>query len=454
MLEVPISDKNPAIEKDNSKCIKCGYCMHVCHDEITVAKMYDLDKVKEPICINCGQCTNMCPTEALQEKIHYWKILELLKNKKKILTISIAPAVRVALGEEFALEQQNLAGKIVTALKEIGFDYVFDITFGADLTIVEEAYELVKKIKNKESLPLFTSCCPAWVKYAEIFYPEILPYLSTCKSPIAMQSTIIKTYFARQEKINPQDIINIVVAPCTAKKAEAKRKELNRAKNYVNSSSLVDTDYVLTTRELAILLKKYDVDFNCLKETNFDSPLGKGSSAGLLFGNSGGVCEAVLRTSYYYLTGKNLKEEDLIIKEARGIKEIKEIFFNIDDVKIKGVVVNGIKNAKILIDKVLNKECNYDFIEVMSCYGGCVDGGGQPKITLLNKQKIRKKRMQAIYDEDNISTNRLCHENPEIKIIYEEYLDMPNSPLAQQLLHTRYMDKSYMLGGIVDESAN
>lgn len=439
-----IYDKNnEAIVKDESKCVACGYCVKTCRDEVTVARMYEIDKTQKPICINCGQCVNMCPTESIHERFDYLKVKKLLNDSKMIKVVSIAPAVRVAIGEEFGLlSSQNLEGKIVTALKKLGFDYVFDITFGADLTIMEEAKELVNRLNNGGVLPMFTSCCPAWVKYAEIFYSEFLPNLSTCKSPIAMQSTMIKTYFAKEKNIAPESIINVVIAPCTAKKSEIKRSEINRAKE-----GLSDTDFVLTTRELAMLLKEENVNFMNLEETNFDSPLGKGSSAGLIFGNTGGVCEAALRTVYYYLTGKNLEKEQLIFHEIRGMSGLKETTLKIGDKTIHVAVANGMKNAKVLLDQIKERNSTYHFIEVMNCLGGCTAGGGQPKITLLNMNKTKISRLDTIYKEDEKSSLRFCHENPEIKDIYSKFLGEPNSLLAKQLLHTTYEDKSYLLGG-------
>lgn len=440
-LEVPISKKNDALVKNDKKCITCGHCKKVCENDITVARMFKISPNREPICINCGQCANICPTEAIHERFDYLKVKNILHDKKgKIVVMSIAPAVRVALGEEFGLAPgTNLEGHIAAALKKLGANYVFDITFGADLTIMEEAMELVDRIKNNGVLPMFTSCCPAWVKYAEIFYPELLPNLSTAKSPISMQSTIIKTYFANKIKVSPNKIINIVIAPCTAKKSEIKRQELSYTKK--------DTDYLLTTRELALLLKEENIDITKLKSRKFDSPLATGSGAGVIFGSTGGVCEAALRTAYYFITGKNLKKEELNFKNVRGMSGIKEAEIDIEGNIIRVAVCNGMKNAQELIEKVLNKEVEYHFIEVMNCLGGCIAGGGQPKITLLNMSETKSFRMESLYAEDEKMTLRLCHKNPEIKIIYKSFLDKPNSKIAHKLLHTKYKDKSYILGG-------
>lgn len=440
-LEVPVSKNNNAIEKDENRCITCGYCKKVCTDDVTVARMFEIKEGIEPICVNCGQCANICPTEAIHEKFDYLKVKEILKNKNgKIVTFEIAPAVRVALAEDlYGKVGDNLESKIPTALKAIGADYVFDVTFGADLTIMEEASELVERIKSKKRLPQFTSCCPAWVKYCEIFYPEYINNLSTAKSPIAMQSTIIKTYFANKMNLSSEDIINIAVAPCTAKKSEVARKELN-----LNDK---DTDFVLTTRELAKLLKEENIPVSSLEDGEYDSPLGKGSGAGVIFGASGGVCEAALRTAYYLITNKNLSKEELDFKSIRGMDGIKEATITIDGIEVKVAVCNGMKNAKQLLDKLKNNEVYYDFIEIMNCIGGCIAGGGQPKITLLEMENTKKKRMAALYKEDEAMTLRLCHENKEIIDIYNDYFEKPNSELAEKLLHTSYQDKSYLLGG-------
>ena len=438
-LEVAVSKNNDAIEKDYNKCIQCGYCKKVCVDEIISSKLLEKKKDAEPLCINCGQCSNICPTEAIHEKFDYLKVKEILKNRddKKII-ISVAPAVRVALGEDLGFEVGvNLEKKIPDILRTLGADYVFDITFGADLTIMEEAMEFANRIKNNTRIPQFTSCCPAWVKYCEIFYPSLLNNLSTAKSPISMQSSIIKTYFAQISGINPQDIINIVVAPCTAKKTEINRKELSVTEK--------DTDFILTTRELALLIKEDNINIENISDSNFDSPISTGSGAGVIFGSSGGVCEATLRTAYYYLTGNNL--ENIEFTELREIKGIKEASISVNNKEIKVAVCNGIRNAKVLIEKILKDESYYDFIEVMSCTGGCIAGGGQPKATMLYMAETKEARSNALYSEDEKMNVRLCHENIEIKELYEKFLKEPNSDIAKKILHTKYEDKSYLLRG-------
>ena len=445
-LEVPISKNNEALTKETKKCITCGHCKKICTNVITVAKRFKIDSKHEPICIECGQCANICPTESIHEKFEYLKVKNHLKDKKgKTIIFSIAPAVRVALGEEFNLEAgTNIEKKLPTALKKLGADYVFDITFGADLTIMEEATELVERIKeNNKKLPQFTSCCPAWVKFCEIFYPKLLPNLSSAKSPITMQSTIIKTYFAKKINVKPDDIINIVVAPCTAKKAEIKRKKIN----YTSW----DTNYVLTTRELSNLLKEENIDISKQKDSDFDSPLETGSGAGVIFGATGGVCEAALRTAFYLITGKNLRKDDLVFNVIRGMNGIKAANVKIGNKTIKVAVCNGMNSATELIDKLLKKEVYFDFIEVMNCPGGCLAGGGQPKITLLNMKDTKEKRMNSLYKEDEELPLRLSHENPEIKAIYKEFLNYPNSNIAKKLLHTKYYDKSNLLEGIKND---
>lgn len=437
-IALPISNENPAIMKDTSKCIQCGYCVRICRNDVTVAKMYDLGITHEPICINCGQCANYCPTESIRERFDYLKVERLLSNPEKVVVVSLAPAVRVALGEEFGIEAgKNIYKKIVTALKKLGFKYVFDITFGADLTVMEEALELVERIKNNKNLPMFTSCCPSWVKYAEIFYPELIPNLSTCKSPIAMQSTTIKTYFAKKEGIDLGRLVNVVIAPCTSKKYEIKRDEINVTKR--------DTDYVLTTRELAKMIKDNNIDLLKLEDGKFDSPLGLGSSAGVIFGSSGGVSEATLRTAYHYITGKDLEDEKLVFSDVRGMDGIKEVLLDTGEIKLKVAIANGMKNAKTLIDKIKDGKMDYQFIEVMNCVGGCIAGGGQPKLSLLEMRDKKLERMNGLYSEDEKMKRRLSYKNPDIIKIYREFYN--DKDKVHKYLHTTYDDKSYLVKG-------
>jgi len=426
---VHISKDNLGISRIIEKCVDCGVCKTTCQSKVGIC--YGNKINGNPACINCGQCILNCPMGAIVPKYDYQKVNEEILNKDKIVVAFTAPAVRVALGEEFKLEPgTNVEGKMVTALKELGFDYVFDTTFGADLTIMEEASELVERIRNNKNLPQYTSCCPSWVKYAEIYHPELLPNLSTCKSPISMQNAIIKTYFAKIKNIYPERIVTVAITPCTSKKMEIKREEIKYG------------DYVLTTSELGIYLREKNIDFNNLKDTNFDSLLARGSGAGVIFGNTGGVAEAALRTVYYILTGKNPEEKLLNFEEIRGLNDIKEATIKINDIEINVAVVHGLPNLEKLLSQGSNK---YHFIEVMNCRGGCIGGGGQPLVPVAKQEEIRQKRIQALYNCDTISNIRNSYENPDIKKIYDEFLENPLSKLSHDLLHTTYQDKSKLL---------
>jgi len=430
---VEVDENNPSIERDENKCVYCGMCKQTC---------------KVPVCINCGQCANFCPPEAIKEKKDFDKIREIIKNTDKVVIFNTAPAVRVALGEEFeGKDGEYVEGKMVSAIRKLGVDYVFDVTFGADLTIVEEASELVYRIKNGGVLPQFTSCCPSWVKFVEMYYPEFRKNLSTAKSPISMQSAVIKTYFAKLKNIDPKNIISVAVAPCTAKKYEVKREELSDASKYNGDGKYQDTDYVITTRELAEWIKEENVDFYSLEDSQFDDLMGKGTGAGVIFGNTGGVMEAALRTAYYYITGENLPDDKLEFHAVRGMEAIKEASVNINGLEVKVAIAHGIDNARTLLEKIKAGEVSYHFVEVMNCVGGCISGGGQPKITLLKLDETRKKRIESLYSEDERLTRRLSHENPEIKEVYENFLHEPLGEISEQLLHTEYYDKSNLLEG-------
>lgn len=447
---IPIENNNISIKRDFSKCIQCKMCKDVCDNKITVGKMYDLNKTKfHPICINCGQCSNFCPTEAITEKMQYEEVKKAINDPSKVVIFNTAPAVRAALGEEFDKEEGTyFEEKMVGLIRSLGADYVLDITFGADLTIMEEASELVERIKENKNLPMFTSCCPSWIKYAEIFYPNLLKNISSVKSPISMQGSIIKTYFAKKMNINPEDIVNVVVAPCTAKKYEISRPEMNSAGIYHNKEYIRDNDFVITTRELAKWIKEEKIDIDNVALSEFDSPLGRGTGAGIIFGNTGGVTEAALRTAYYLITGEKLNNNDLEFNDVRGLKGIKEAQITIGTNTIKVAVANGMKNAKELIDNILAGKLNYHFIEIMNCEGGCISGGGQPKITLANLDETRRKRINSLYEKDKNMEKRVSFENPDIIDIYKEFLEKPfTSELSKKLLHTHYEDKSYLLNG-------
>ena len=429
-VRVPIEKDNPSIYRDESRCINCGACKNVCKFNVGVYGYYDLENTNnKAICINCGACAMVCPTRSICEKKDY---LEVEKIKDKIKIYITSPAVRVALGEEFDYEiGTNVEKKLVSALRKLGADYVFDTTFGADLTIMEEANELVDRIKNNKVLPMFSSCCPAWVKFVETFYPEFIPNLSTCKSPISMQSAVIKTYFANLINVNKEDIVTIAITPCTAKKAEIKREEFNH-----------DADYVVTTRELADWIRKEDIKFRQLEDSNYDDIMNRGSGAGLIFGNSGGVMEAALRLTYKIITGKKPPKKLLEFNEVRGLSNIKETSVEIGNIKLNLAIINGTNDARKIIEKIKNKELSYDFIEVMTCEGGCIAGGGQPRVHFPVTDEVKLARIKGLYKADVDSDYHTSDENEDIIRIYREFLGNPLGEKSHQLLHTTYVDRS------------
>lgn len=416
---VKIDLDNPSIQRIEEKCIKCGVCLNTCVDDVGLDRQCRLDNSKT--CINCGQCILNCPMGALREKYDYKKVLNLLKDTDKVVTISIAPAVRVALGEEFGLEFGTSMEDVLPAiLKALGFSYVFDVTFGADVTIMEEATELLSRIKSGGKLPMFTSCCPSWVKYARIFHPELLPNISTTKSPIGIQSSLIKSYFKKMNGIE-EDIISVVVAPCTAKKWECQG---------------TDTDYVITTRELTLMIKEVGIDIASLRHCDMDVLLGHGSKSGLLFGRSGGVMEAALSTVHYLLTGSFPKEGQYRLNIDGPINEAS---YKIGDKIINVLVVYGLKN----LESVISNKDKYDFIEVMNCKGGCVGGGGQPLGTRQDVETRRVKRSESLGLQENM--DMYPYENESIKELYKSFLLTPNSDLAEKLLHVKHEDMSDLL---------
>ncbi len=438
-----IDISSASIERDPAKCILCGRCVRVCHEvqkvgAIDFTKRGFLSTVTTPYnkginisdCILCGQCILVCPTAALREKSSMKEVAAALNDKRKFTVVQIAPAVRATLGEEYNMPPgTEVTGKLITGLRRLGFNKVFDTNFSADLTIMEEATELIHRINNNGKLPMFTSCCPGWVKYAEHNKPEILEHISTCKSPHEMEGAVLKTYYAKKMEIDPKDIFVVSIMPCTVKKYESSRSELKE-------ESYADVDAVLTTRELTRFFKLAGIEFNDLPEDNFDDPLGESTGAAAIFGTSGGVMEAALRTAYYKLTGKEL--ETLELEPVRGDKNIKEISIKISDMELNFAVVNGIGNIKPIIDDIQNGTSKYHFIEVMTCPGGCVNGGGQP---IHQKNDKIQKRMKALYQIDSNMTYRRSHENESVKILYEEFFTEPNSYCAHEILHTKYFDR-------------
>lgn len=428
---IPMTEDNPAIMRIEEKCIKCGLCSKICQNKVGIS--YDPKKAKSAVCLNCGQCLLNCPVGAIVPKYCYKKVFDYIKDTDKIVICYVAPAVRVALGDEFEIESgTNVDKKMVTALKKLGFNYVFDVTFGADLTIMEEASELIDKIKNKKKLPQFTSCCPSWVKYAEIYHPEILDNLSTCKSPIAMQGSMVKNYFASMMQIDKENIITVAITPCTAKKYEIEKPDIK------------DTDYVITTTELAMLLRENEISLVDLEDTEFDKIMTTGSGGGVIFGSSGGVAESALRCAHYFITKKDPTDNFLEYNDLRGYEEVKEASVTIDGIKLNVLVCYGMKNIEKLISSGDYKK--YDFIEVMNCPGGCIGGGGQP-LKIISKQKeIIELRSKELYNIDKNLDVRYCYKNQDIIDIYNSYLEHPLSNKSEELLHTKYEDKSSILG--------
>ena len=444
-VEYSVDNISPSIVRDNNKCILCRRCVAVCSQvqdvgvigafnrgfNTTIGSPWDL-KLNDMACINCGQCIINCPVGALYEKDETELVWSMIKDPSKHVVVQPAPAVRAALGEEFGLPMgTSVTGKMVTALRRMGFDRVFDTDFAADLTIMEEANELVERITGGGVLPMITSCSPGWIKFCETYHPDFIPNLSSCKSPHEMLGAMIKTYYARREGIDPKDIAVVSVMPCTAKKFEADRPELGH-------DGMADVDAVITTRELARMIKDAGIDFNMLPDSDFDPLMGESTGAGVIFGATGGVMEAALRTAYETITGETLK--DVNFTQVRGVKGIKEAAIQIGDKTVNVAVVSGTGNASKLFEQIRKGEKEYVFIEIMACPGGCVNGGGQPIVSSTVKMTcdIRAERAKALYGEDEGKPIRKSHENPEIKQIYAEFLKQPGSHLAHELLHTHY----------------
>jgi iron-only hydrogenase group A len=439
-------DVSGPIVRDPEKCILCGRCVRICEEIQGVGAIDFVSRgckayigtafdqgMNVSSCINCGQCIVGCPTGALAEHSHIDDIIAALADPQMMVIVQHAPAVSVTLAEEFGIEPgQDFDGKMVAALRRMGFDRVFDTSFTADLTIMEEASELARRISRSETLPMFTSCSPGWIKFVEQFYPDFIPNLSTCKSPQQMMGAIIKSYFAQRESIDPARIVSVSVMPCTAKKFECSRPEMR-------TGHVPDVDYVMTTRELAQLLRIFGVDLPAMAPQAPDTPFGERSTAGKIFGASGGVMEAAIRTAHYLLTGQELAKPE--IQPLRGMKGLKEIHVVIGKLEVGAAVVSGLMNARKLLDQIRAGRKDLHFIEVMTCPGGCINGGGQPIGADLNAARAR---MQALYKIDQSETLRLSHKNSQVTRLYDQFLGKPLGEKSHQLLHTQYSPRDIL----------
>lgn len=434
--------------RDNSKCILCRRCSSICEKvqgigvigpnqrgfATFIGSPFEMG-LGETSCVSCGQCIAVCPTGALYEKSSIQEVAAAIADSGKHVLVQTAPAVRAALGEEFGFPiGTNVEGKMVAALRRLGFDNVFDTNFGADLTIMEEAHEFIHRVQHGGVLPMITSCSPGWIKYCEHYFPEMTENLSSCKSPQQMFGAIAKSYYAEKMGLNPEDIVSVSVMPCTAKKFEIGRD--NQA-----ASGSPDVDYTITTRELARMIKQAGLRFENLPEESFDIPLGIGTGAGVIFGATGGVMEAALRTAVETLTGEELQK--LEFNDVRGMEGIKEATYEIGDLKVNVAVASGLINARDLLNRVKSGEADYHFIEIMGCLGGCIGGGGQPQQPgyVRNTTDIRGLRAKVLYDSDAGNKIRKSHENPAIKELYSTYLGEPGSEKAHHLLHTTYVKR-------------
>ncbi|MDO9340740.1 MAG: NADH-dependent [FeFe] hydrogenase, group A6 [Bacteroidales bacterium] len=457
-----IDRSSPSFIKDDSKCIRCQRCVRTCSELQYISAIAVSNKgaqmkissfnnrpMSHVVCTNCGQCVNRCPTGALVEKTYIDQVWDAIYDPDKHVVVQTAPAVRVALGEDLGYDPgERVTGKMVNALRQLGFSSVLDTDFSADLTIMEEGTELLLRLKKalvdgdkKVSLPMFTSCSPGWIKFIEHKYPEFLPNLSTCKSPQQMFGALAKTFYARKRNIDPSKIVSVSIMPCTAKKFEADRPEMR-------ASGFKDVDYVLTTRELAVMIKQAGIDFRNIEEAKYDSIMGDSTGAGVIFGATGGVMEAALRTAYEIVTGREVPFRNLNITPVRGMDGVKEATIKIEGcvdawkflegAELKVAIAHGLVNANKIMKLVREGKAPYHFIEIMACPGGCIGGGGQP---IPTNMQIRKNRMKAIYAEDEHMVLRKSHENPEVIAIYKEFLEKPNSHKSHELLHTHYVER-------------
>ncbi|MBR2737638.1 MAG: [Lachnospiraceae bacterium] len=442
-LRVPVERDNPAVMRYSMNCISCGSCARACLEQVGVAGAFDLEKTGDrAVCTYCGQCVAECTGFAMQPKTSIAAARAAIADPSKIVIASTSPAVRVSIGEAFGLPEGTMAeGKLIALLRALGFDRVLDTNTAADMTIMEEASELVRRIREGGPLPMFTSCCPSWVRFAEIFRPEILPNISTAKSPIGMQGATVKTWYAQAEGLDPANIVHIAITPCTAKKAEILRPELNA------SGAGQDTDLVVTIRELAEWAVREDIDYFALEDDYYDDLMGDASGAGAIFGTTGGVMEAALRTGYYLLNGVNPPARFFELGEVRGYQGVREASVDMGAMTLNVAVIHGTANARKFLDEAAVNGKEYHFIEVMTCPGGCIGGGGQPKHFSVRGCIPPAARGEALRAKDEASAVRCSHENPQIRRIYDEFYGAPLSEKAENALHTYYTDKSAALTG-------
>ena len=444
--EYEVDNSAPHMYRDNNKCILCRRCVAVCAKtqgigviganergfKTYIGSAFDMG-LGETSCVSCGQCIAVCPVGALSEKDYTKEVMAAIADPEKTVLVQTAPAVRAGLGECFGNPiGTNVEGKMAAALRRLGFDKVFDTDFAADLTIMEEANEFLDRFKNGGTLPLITSCSPGWVKFCEHYYPDLLDHLSTCKSPQQMFGATAKTYWAQKMGIDPKNIVMVSIMPCTAKKFEIGRPDQSAA-------GVPDVDYALTTRELGRMIERAGILFNSLPEEKFDDPLGISTGAGVIFGATGGVMEAALRTAVYKLTGENVTD----LPEVRGTKDIKEATYNVAGNDVNVIVTSGLANARKVLDSIRDGSCKAQFIEIMACPGGCVNGGGQPQVPMgvRNFVDIREERAKVLYNLDKSMPLRQSHENPAIKKVYEEFFEKPGSHKAHEVLHTSYVKR-------------
>lgn len=449
VIHYDIDDLSPSIVRDNNKCVLCRRCINVCKNIQTVGAIDTMERgfkthidcafnmpLSESACVNCGQCIAVCPVGALREKDNTEKVFDAIADKDKYVIVQTAPAVRAAIGEEFGYEIGTpTTGKMVAALRRLGFDKVFDTDTGADLTIMEEGTELLDRIQNGGKLPLITSCSPGWIKFCEHNFPDFLDNLSSCKSPHQMFGAVLKSYYAQKNNIDPEKIVVVSVMPCVAKKFESDREEMQ-------AGGLRDVDIVISTRELAKMIKQSGIKYELLPDEKFDAPFEEATGAGVIFGATGGVMEAALRTVAEILEGKSL--DKIEYEEVRGTKGIKEATLNIAGKDIRIAVAHGLGNARKLLESIRSGEKQYEFIEIMACPGGCVTGGGQPICSAKTYMDIdvKKERARALYAEDEDAAIRKSHENPDIKLLYSEFFEKPGSHKSHELLHTHYKKRN------------